>query len=227
MQKQPTQTALHLLTTGASEIEMLRFERNLTIKLCVLNGEKNIYSLCNNPESESMILKNIFQLTQRFLMVNFPESMIDATASQFSQDIVDLRRDWVLDDIIMFFKFIRQRQDLPELKTYGSKITSIKLIEFSQYYENERCEVKEQVLIYERNRELEINNFIADFGKELSEKISIAENVKREERAKEVRKVNEWHKQNEIKLKELKDKVKLGELEEMEMLRQYNNYLIR
>jgi len=162
-------------------MELSRYERNLTIKDCVLSQEKPLYIACYDLKSEEQILKHVFLLTQRFLMVNFPDTVIDLTASQFAQDIIALRRDWNLDDIIMFFKFIRQRQDIPELKTYGGKITAIKLLEFSNYYENERCELKEQFLNNQKNVKAiksekdEIVNglFKATFGKELSEKMKL------------------------------------------------------
>lgn len=130
---------------GAS-MNLLRYERSLKIENCVASTEKNIYSLVLDRKSEERILSNIFLLTQRFLQANFPESVIDATSMQFAQDITELRRDWILDDIILFFKFVRQRQDIPELKTYGAKITSIKLLEFTKFYEDERCDAKEKFL---------------------------------------------------------------------------------
>lgn len=212
LQKRTIQTIHHLMTTGANEIEICRYERNLTIKDCVLSKEKPLYVSCYNIKSEGEILKQVFKLTQRFLMVNFPDTSIDLTASQFSQDIIALRRDWNLDDIVMFFKFIRQRQDIPELKTYGAKITTIKLLEFSGYYENERCEIKEQFLIDQRNKKIEIENknevvnglFKATFGKELLEKQEREKENDRKEKLERAVKTNQYHKENEFCINWLK-----------------------
>lgn len=201
------------MTTGATEMEISRYERNLTIKDCVLSREKPLYLACYDLKSEEQILKHVFLLTQRFLMVNFPDTSIDLTASQFSQDIIALRRDWNLDDIVMFFKFIRQRQDIPELKTYGGKITAIKLLEFSGYYENERCEIKEQFLIDQRNKKIEIENknevvtglFKATFGKELLEKQEHQKENDMREKLERAIKTNQYHKENEFCINWLKE----------------------
>lgn len=234
IQKQHTQTALHLLTIGASELELSRYERNLTIQDCVLSQDKPLYIACYDIKSEGEILSHVFRLTQRFLMVNFPETAIDLTASQFSQDIIALRRDWNLDDIIMFFKFIRQRQDIPELKTYGGKITAIKLIEFSGIYENERCEVKEQFLTKQKSVKIERSDkdetsskLFATFGKELLEKQIQQQNKEREGKLERAIKTNHYHKENELKALELKQLLDSGEIDDTEFAIRYNNFLIR
>lgn len=194
-------------------MELYRYERELTIEKCVLNTEKTIYTLTKNKETEEDILRNIFIITQRFLIANFPESSIDVISMQFSQDISELRRDWNLDDIIMFFKFVRQRQDIPELKTYGGKITAIKLIEFTGVYENERCEVKEQFLAKQKNAVIEkskndtvVNNlFKTTFGKELTEKMEREREYERIDKLERAIKTNLHHKENEFCLKWLKE----------------------
>lgn len=194
-------------------MELYRYERELTIEKCVLNTEKTIYTLTKNKETEEDILRNIFIITQRFLIANFPESSIDVISMQFSQDISELRRDWNLDDIIMFFKFVRQRQDIPELKTYGGKITAIKLIEFTGVYENERCEVKEQFLSKQKNAVIEksnndtvVNNlFKATFGKELTEKMEREKKAERSDKLERAIKTNLHHKENEFCLNWLKE----------------------
>lgn len=223
------------MTIGVNEIEFSRYERNLTISDCVLSPEKTIFIICNDTESEGKILQHIFKLTQRFLMVNFPDTAIDMTASQFAQDIISLRRDWNLDDIVMFFKFIRQRQDIPELKTYGGKITAIKLIEFSGVYENERCEIKEQFLVNQKNLKIEksendsvVNGlFKATFGKELQEKQEKEKQEKLEEMQNRAFLTNNYHKENEAYLKELKELLDKKEIDDTELALRYSKFLIR
>lgn len=233
LQKQTTQTTLHPTVTF-NQIELGRYERNLTIEQCVLSKEKNLFTLANNPTTELELIKSIFKLTQRFLLANFSDSQIDATANQFALDIIDLRRDWNLDDIIMFFKFIRQRQDIPELKTYGGKITAIKLIEFSGIYENERCEVKEQFLTKQKSVKIEraekdetSSKLFATFGKELQEKQNTAIEKERKGKIERAVKTNQYHKENEDKLMELKELLDSGEIDDTEFAIRYNNFLIR
>lgn len=239
MQKQPTQTVERLLMecqTGSqtASMELFKYERELTIQKCVVNTDKSIYTLTKSKDTEESILRNIFLITQRFLMANFPESAIDIISMQFSQDIVELRRDWNLDDIIMFFKFIRQRQDIPELKTYGGKITAIKLIEFSGIYENERCEVKEQFLTKQKSLKIErsekdetSSKLFATFGKELLEKQIQQQNKEREDKLERAIKTNHYHKENELKALELKELLDKGEIDDTEFSIRYNNFLIR
>ena len=214
----------------SASMDLFRYERELTIDKCVKSIDKSIYTLTQNKETEESILRNIFLLTQRFLMANFPESAIDVIAMQFSQDIVELRRDWNLDDIVMFFKFIRQRQDIPELKTYGGKITAIKLIEFSNYYENERCEVKEQFLLNQKTsknikseKDDTVNKLFATFGKELQEKQNLAIEKERKEKIERAVKNNTYHKENEFCIEWLK----INKVPEMIAVKWYNNFLIR
>ncbi len=233
LQKQTTQTTLHPTVTF-NQIELGRYERNLTIEQCVLSKEKNLFTLANNPTTELELIKSIFKLTQRFLLANFSDSQIDATANQFALDIIDLRRDWNLDDIIMFFKFIRQRQDIPELKTYGGKITAIKLIEFSGIYENERCEVKEQFLTKQKSVKIErsekdetSSKLFATFGKELLEKQIQQQNKEREDKLERAIKTNQYHKENELKALELKELLDSGEIDDLDFSIRYNNFLIR
>jgi hypothetical protein len=213
-----TPTVQHLLIEISknnidASLDLARYERGLKIENCVASTEKNIYSLVLNLETEKEILKNIFLLTQRFLQANFPESAIDATASQFAQDITELRRDWILDDIILFFKFVRQRQDIPELKTYGAKITSIKLLEFTKFYEDERCDAKEKFLSQKKQQELRelhdekiVNGFLfKTFGKEMLESLENKKETERKEKMERAVKTQKFHSENEFCLQWLKE----------------------
>ena len=224
VQKQTIPTVQLLMTTG-NNVELIRHERNLTINSCVLSREKTIFTMAQNRITELETIKSIFLLTQRFLMANFPDSNIDVTADQFTQDIIELRRDWVLDDILMFFKFIRQRQDIPELKTYGGKITAIKLIEFSNYYENERCEVKETIINdnkYKREESVSVK-FLTDFGNELAERMRVDTEKQRADKLERAIKTNQHHKENEQCINWLK----YQNATEMEKVTWFNIYRLR
>ena len=82
----------------------------------------------------------IFWFFLWFFKVNFPDANTSEVASQFAVDIVETRPDWTLYDVIYFFKFIRQRQDLDELKVFGNafKITPIVLSKFLSMYEEHK-----------------------------------------------------------------------------------------
>ena len=213
-----TPTVQHLLIEISknnidASLDLARYERSLKIENCVASTEKNIYSLVLDRKSEERILSNIFLLTQRFLQANFPESVIDATSMQFAQDITELRRDWILDDIILFFKFVRQRQDIAELKTYGAKITSIKLLEFTRFYEDERCDAKEKFLSQKKQQELRelhdekiVNGFLfKTFGKEMLESLENKKEVERKEKMERAVKTQKFHSENQFCLQWLKE----------------------
>lgn len=96
-----------------------------------------------NITDEKKLLEYVMKLTQRFISVNFPDSSAVDIALQFAVDIVDMRPDWNILDVLYFFKFIRQRQDLPENKIFGNKISPIKLTELTAVYENNKSIARE------------------------------------------------------------------------------------
>ncbi len=96
-----------------------------------------------NVIDEKNLLENVMKITQRFIKVNFPEVNAVDISLQFAVDIIDLRPDWNIMDILNFFKFIRQRQDLPENKIFGNKISPIKLMELTAVYEENKSIARE------------------------------------------------------------------------------------
>lgn len=61
-------------------------------------------------------------------------------AKQFAEDILETRLDWRIEDIKYFFKFFRQRKDIPECCILGNKITADKLMQAVNAYEVERAD---------------------------------------------------------------------------------------
>lgn len=61
-------------------------------------------------------------------------------AAQFAADIIETRLDWRIEDIKYFFKFFRQRKDIPECCILGNKITADKLMQAVNAYEVERAD---------------------------------------------------------------------------------------
>lgn len=93
--------------------------------------------------NEKKLLESIVKLTHVFLKNNFADCENEAIALQFAFDITDVRKDWNLLDIVNFFKFIRQRQDITENKIFGSKINTIKLMELAAIYEDHKAMARE------------------------------------------------------------------------------------
>ena len=89
----------------------------------------------------------------KFLQVNSPDASNHLLAEQFAEDVMETRLDWKPEDINMFFRFIRQRQDLPQCRIYGNKITGIKLSELITVYEDHRAEERESFINSQKEQE--------------------------------------------------------------------------
>jgi hypothetical protein len=126
------------LQTG-NNMELSLAEREVSFDLIFETKRK---PFCN-VQNESELLSSIAKLTKRFIDVNFAGDNSTDIAMQFSIDIVEIKPDWNLLDILNFFKFIRQRQDLPECKIFGNKISPIKLLELSSVYEEYKSIARE------------------------------------------------------------------------------------
>lgn len=95
---------------------------------------------------EATTFKFIADHCLAFLAINSPDVNNALIAEQWAEDVTETRLDWKPEDVIMFFKFIRQRQDIPELNVMGNKITAIKLNSWLPVYDEYKSEAKEQYL---------------------------------------------------------------------------------
>lgn len=130
---------LNQYLTDGDILSLMKAEK--TINFDVIFSAKS-KPFCNVTD-ERKLLDNVMKLTQRFITVNFPEVNAVDVSLQFAVDIIEIRQDWNLLDILNFFKFIRQRQDLPENKIFGNKISPIKLIELTSVYEENKSIARE------------------------------------------------------------------------------------
>lgn len=133
--KQQLQTFL----TDGDLVSLAKAERGIGFEVIFQTQSK---PFCNVTDEKSL-LESIMKLTQRFISVNFPEVSAVDVSLQFAVDIMESRPDWNLLDILHFFKFIRQRQDLPENKIFGNKITPLKLMELTAGYEENKSIARE------------------------------------------------------------------------------------
>lgn len=216
------------ITTYQAGIEISRNTCNSIAEAVKADG-LNIYTLSKMEGGKKAIMKEAYQLTKNFLsLMDMDKDVINATADAFAVDIVESRLDWKYQDIEMFFKTIRRRQDLPEFKVMGNKVTILKLNEMLAAYEAMRCDAVAEV----RQNQKFITAGTADSGKgdEIAQQIldklkaKSMPNGSAFERAAETA---QWHKDNEAKIQELKDKVIAGEITEDEGMKQYNDFLIR
>lgn len=123
-------------------ITIMKAEKDINFDVIFQTSSKAF--CCVAPEKEGELLSSIVKLTVRFVSVNFPDVSANDISIQFAVDVVHTRPDWNLLDILHFFKFIRQRQDLPENKIFGNKITPLKLMELTAVYETNKSIAREQ-----------------------------------------------------------------------------------
>ena len=93
------------------------------------------------------MLKFISEKTIDFIENNFPSTKNPVGVGvEFAEDIIEQRPDWRIPDISLFFKFIKSNIGVIEdLKTYGNVMTPIRLLELTTYYEDVRCNAREEI----------------------------------------------------------------------------------
>lgn len=229
---------LQVFLTNGDALALAKAERSVGFDVIFQSHEK---PFCNTNDERGLLL-SIVKLTSRFLAINFPEINQDDISTQFAVDIVEVRPDWNILDIIYFFKFIRQRQDLPEMKIFGNKITPIKLMELTAVYEENKSIAREQWHhkkisndIYGQRKDrmlLGVSTYIlaakekekdtrfADLAKTLAEKQKAKGDAiyKNSDKTKQFLRDLEVHWNNQI------NRVEAGELTEEEAILEHNKY---
>lgn len=224
---------LQQFLTGGNTLAIAKVEHDLSFaSIITMQGVAKFGML--KKEQELDVLKYTQQITIRFLQVNFPDINAVEVATQFALDVLESRSDWTLYDVIYFFKFIRQRQDLEELKIFGNafKITPIILSRLVTVYEEHKSYAMDLV----RNRiEFNIDKL------SLPESVVKIKDAPRDNRFRELHKIlqdkedeksnfvtkaavsRRYHKENEFCLNWLKDQDATRE----EKIIWYNNFRIR
>ena len=121
-----------------------------SIKDCI-NSPMPVIS--SSKWEQSFINRFIVDATLRFLMANSETTNEQNViiADQFATDIMETRQDWRPDDVVYFFKFFRQRKDIPENCVIGNRITNDRLMQSVYAYEAERAD--ERVKVYKAKYE--------------------------------------------------------------------------
>jgi hypothetical protein len=226
----------NFLATGNS-LELSLAEREVSFDLIFSSQRKPFCNVGN----ESELLSSISKLTKRFIDVNFGGENSTDIALQFSIDIVEVRPDWNILDILNFFKFIRQRQDLPENKIFGNKINSIKLMELTAVYEENKAiareiwqkkQISETVFGCAENRldasrEIGQGDVIIDTRfRELANELNQKLNSERDKVYENAEKTKQYLKDKENNWNELMKKIANKELTEVEAISEHNRYCL-
>lgn len=224
------------LKTG-NAVELAKVERSVNFNLIFAEKTK---PFCN-VKNESDLLSAITKLTKRFIDVNFAGENSTDTAVQFAIDLLDVRVDWSVLDVVHFFKFVRQRQDLPECKIFGNKISPIKLMELTAVYEEHKAIAREIYLKNETSKSffgtiesrIEVDKQIGQGEakpdtrfKELAEELNQKLKLKKDKIYKNANDTKQFLKDLETHWNEQTEKVKRGEITEDEAVTEHHKFRI-
>jgi hypothetical protein len=139
---------LHLAIKENS-MEFLQIQKRLNVEVVLKNSNPVFNEISKNEIQELETMKIIDILCQRFVLENYPDSNHIEISRQFTLNILEVKTDWKIEDIILMFKFVFQNQHIKELKVMGNKINGLKLMEFANIYDdfraNERAKVYREI----------------------------------------------------------------------------------
>jgi hypothetical protein len=175
--------------------------------------------------------REVYRECYKFLQLMDVEDVKAAgMAHAFAEDVLDTRDDWRLEDVVVFFRVIRQRQDIPEFKVYG-KVTILKLGEMMQAFDAIRAEERAEAA--RRLPKVEAGN--EDMPAADPEKVKrMAEDMvarlqtktKKTDLSRAVS-TNNWHRENEQERKRLELEVEAGNMTKEEYLAAYADFMVR
>lgn len=113
-----------------------QIERNVSTGLIVASSEPILATVKKDHYIE--LVGFIVKCTMKFVSECFGYESPQVAAT-FSKDIIDQYPTWKVDDIVNFFKYVRQNQANENLNVMGNKITVIKLLELATVYEDHRA----------------------------------------------------------------------------------------
>ena len=206
---------LHLAIEENS-MELMQIEKRLTVEM-VLKSENAVFKeIGESEELENM--KTIDILTQRFLIAHFPDTNHVEVSRQFTMDIMEIKSDWKLQDIILMFKYVRQNQHIKELKVLGNKINALKLMEFANVYDDFRA--NERAKVYRDQKIEQIPSNVMDGLLRIAQQIK--NKPKRDTMALILAQKKEYR-ESIAKAEILKNKVLNGEITKEEFLKEITN----
>jgi hypothetical protein len=145
MENQQLQKLSNLhLAIKENSMEFLQIQKRLNVEVVLKNSNPVFNEISKNESQELETMKIIDILCQRFVLENYPDSNHIEISRQFTLNILDVKTDWKIEDIILMFKFVFQNQHIKELKVMGNKINGLKLMEFANIYDDFRANERAQ-----------------------------------------------------------------------------------
>jgi len=242
MSSHPT-TSISTISNELAQVGTIQPNQVQSLTQAITAKLPSVALIRTDNDAKAALLKLIAIETTKYLMLfDMEDDRSKILAETFAVDVMDKMDTWNEITVRMMFRTIRQnpfwileidgRQTYP-FQVMGNKITIAKLNEmafaYDIYVSDERLKVRQQeqeekVKAMPLTDEQVMEKYFLSMDKGQQEK---KEQQTHEHKLQRAIETQQWHKENEAKLQELKEKVHAGEMTEEQALADYNEYLIR
>jgi hypothetical protein len=213
---------LHLAIKENS-MEFLQIQKRLNVEVILKNSNPVFNEISKNEIQELETMKIIDILCQRFVLENYPDSNHIEISRQFTLNILEVKTDWKIEDIILMFKFVFQNQHIKELKVMGNKINALKLMEFANIYDDFRA--NERAKVYREIPKEKSNEMPKTVMEQLMEIVTKIKNKPKKDINAQILQRKKKDRENIAEIKRLHNLVLNGDITEMEAVKIYNEFL--
>ncbi len=113
----------------------MQMERAINLPDIIRSSEPSVIKL--RADNYGSLFDYAVTCATNYLSVCYPNQL--GLAPVIASDLIDTRWSWKAADFINLFKFLRQRQDIEELRVFGNQLTMPKFMELVSVYENYRA----------------------------------------------------------------------------------------
>jgi hypothetical protein len=213
---------LHLAIKENS-MEFLQIQKRLNVEVVLKNSNPVFNEISKNESQELETMKIIDILCQRFVLENYPDSNHIEISRQFTLNILEVKTDWKIEDIILMFKFVFQNQHIKELKVMGNKINGLKLMEFANIYDDFRA--NERAKVYREIPKEKSNEMPKTVMAQLMEIVTKIKNKPKKDINAQILQRKKKDRENIAEKKRLQILALNGDITEMDAVGMYNEFL--
>ena len=213
---------LHLAIKENS-MEFLQIQKRLNVEVVLKNSNPVFNEISKNESQELETMKIIDILCQRFILQNYPDSNHIEISRQFTLNIMGVKTDWKVEDIILMFKFVIQNQHIKELKVMGNKINALKLMEFANIYDDHRA--NERAKIYKEIPKAENSEMPKKVMDKLMEIVTKIKSKPKKDIEAQIFEQKKKDREIIAEKKRLQNLALNGDITEMEAVEVYNEFL--
>jgi hypothetical protein len=224
MENQQLQKLSNLhLAIKENSMEFLQIQKRLNVEVVLKNSNPVFNEISKNEIQELETMKIIDILCQRFVLENYPDSNHIEISRQFTLNILEVKTDWKIEDIILMFKFVFQNQHIKELKVMGNKINGLKLMEFANIYDDFRA--NERAKVYREIPKEKSNEMPKTVMAQLMEIVTKIKNKPKKDINAQILQRKKKDRENIAEKKRLQILALNGDITEMEAVEIYNEFL--